>query len=67
MIKARYTSETGEETILLGIDAENVKRLKDQKPILVRGAELDIDYDIWIVYGDTLEEIVDKYRLPSVQ
>lgn len=67
MIKARYTPKTGPKKILLGLDAENVKRLQDRKPILVKGADLDVDYDIWIVYGDTLAEVVEKYKLPRIQ
>ena len=62
MIKAR----TG-NTVILGIDKENVKRLKDGKPIRVRGSDLNVETDIYIVYGETLNEVQRQLGLPTVQ
>jgi hypothetical protein len=50
-------------TIILGIDAENVKRLKENRPIFVNGSELDIPMDICIMYGDTLKEVADSLNI----
>jgi hypothetical protein len=53
MIRARLSNGT----FLLGIDAENVRRLKAGKPILVSLAELGGKDDVLIMYGDTLNDI----------
>ena len=66
MIKAKIHRE-GKDLVLLGIDAENVRRLQDDKPILVKGKSIGIDADIWIVYGETLDDICKKYHLPTIQ
>lgn len=60
MIKAKY----GNNNILLGVDKENIKRLTEGKPIRVRGKELEIEHDIFIVYGDTLDDIAKELNLP---
>lgn len=44
-------------TILLGIDAENVKRLKAGQPILKSLAQFGGTDDVVIVYGDSLKDI----------
>lgn len=48
------------KNVILGIDAENVRRLQEDKPILVKGDELGIDNDIYIIYGKTLHEVMQK-------
>lgn len=53
MIRARASNGT----FILGIDAENVKRLKDGKPILVSLAEMGGKDDVLIMYGETLQDI----------
>ncbi len=60
MLKARSGNN-----LILGIDSENVKRLKDNKPIKVKGSDLGIDQDIFIVYGDTLADIQKELNIPS--
>ena len=65
MIRAKL-HRAGKDLVLLGIDAENVKRLKAGKPILVKGESIGLEADIWIAYGDTLAAICKKYNLPSV-
>lgn len=52
-------------TIVLGIDEENVKRLKEDQPIKVDGEPLGINCDIYIVYGKTLDEIMPKITGPT--
>lgn len=53
MLRAR----TNNGIFILGIDAENVKRLKAGKPILVSLAELGGQDDVLICYGDTLADL----------
>ena len=64
MIRARMDG-----LLLLGIDAENVKRLKDGKPIHVHQAEVDNGVPITqvvITYGETLQHIVDEMKRAGV-
>ena len=53
MLRAR----TSNGVFILGIDAENVRRLQAGKPILVSLAELGGTDDVMIVYGETLDDI----------
>ena len=53
MLRARFS--TG--VFLLGLDAENVRRLKTGEPILICLAELGGTDDVVIVYGETLADI----------
>lgn len=43
--------------MVLGIDAENVKRLKEGKPILKALSQFGGKDDILIIYGDTLDDV----------
>lgn len=43
--------------MILGIDAENVKRLKEGKPILKSLAQFGGKDDVLIVYGETLDDV----------
>lgn len=63
MIKAK----TVNGDIFLGIDRENINRLIDAKPIFVKGSDLGTDNDIYIVFGETIEEIMADYNLPKIQ
>lgn len=56
MLKAKTTKGD----LILCVDKENVKRLKQGKPIFIEGAELGLDYDIFIMYGETLADIADQ-------
>ena len=57
MIKA-----TAGNLVLLGLSNENVKRLKEGKPIHIYGAELGIERDIVIVWGKTEKEILKSLK-----
>lgn len=50
--------------MILGIDAENVKRLKEGKPILKSLAQFGGTDDILIIYGETLDDV--QRQLESV-
>ena len=66
MLRARI-----DNTFIFGIDAENVKRLMSNRPILVSLAQLGgPDTDIVIMYGDTLDDVMKElekrgYELPE--
>jgi hypothetical protein len=53
MIRARL----GNGVFILGLDAENVHRLKRGQPILVSLAELGGTDDVVIMYGERLTDI----------
>ena len=53
MLKAHFTNGV----FLLGLDADNIRLLKDGKPILVSLAEIGGTDDVMIMYGNTLTDI----------
>jgi len=62
MIKAKSG-----KTVILGIDSENIKRLQEGNAILVKGESLQIDYNIIIAYGETLDDVARELNLPKIQ
>lgn len=56
MIRARLS----DGTFLLGIDAENVRRLKDGKPIYVNLRQLGGSDQVLIMYGDDQQAILQE-------
>lgn len=42
---------------VLGLDVENVRRLKNGEPIMVCLSEMGGKDDVMIMYGDTLDDI----------
>ena len=61
MLKARLSNGL----FILGIDAENVKRLQGGKPIMVSLAALGGTDDIVIMYGNTLDDIKTELESSS--
>ena len=63
MLKATAEVE-GRRIVLLGIDKENVRRLKNDEPIKVSLDEMRIpeNIDVYICYGDTLDDLVEKLQ-----
>lgn len=55
--------------IILGLDWENLKRLKEPgtNTIIVKGSDLGIEYDFYIVVRETLDEIMEELKLPRIQ
>jgi sugar-specific transcriptional regulator TrmB len=53
MLRAR----TGNGVFILGLDAENIRRLMAGEPILVSLAEMGGTDDVMIMAGETLEDI----------
>lgn len=50
------------KTVGFGLSEENINRLKNGQPILVRGVEIGITNDILIFYGKTEEVIMKDLR-----
>jgi hypothetical protein len=61
MLRARASNGV----FILGIDAENVRRLKAGKPILISLAELGGKDDVMIMYGETLDAIKEELERAS--
>lgn len=61
MIKLSGTSKAGRPVIILGIDAENVKRLKAGSPIHVHADQLGFAGDIVIHYEETAEKLTAAF------
>lgn len=65
MIKGLLQGPEGKaELVFLGITAGNVTKLKQGKPILVRGADIGLVFDICIAYEETeklLTSRISKY------
>lgn len=53
MLRARLNNGV----YILGLDSENIRRLKDDHPILISLAELGGTDDVLIVAGETLADI----------
>ena len=53
MLKAK----TSNGVFILGLDAENIHRLKTGNPILVSLAEIGGTDDVMIMFGNTLKDI----------
>lgn len=63
MIKAKFHQRSGRALILLGLSEENLRRLREDQPILVRGADVEMpDLDIAIVAGRTEEGITQMLK-----
>lgn len=61
MLRAR----TSNGVFILGLDAENIRRLKAGKPILVSLAEMGGSDDVMIMAGETLEDIKNELENAS--
>jgi hypothetical protein len=62
MIKFKATSEKGQELLGFGITAKNVERLKKGDPIFICGRDMDLPFDVIILYGETEQEMVRLLR-----
>jgi hypothetical protein len=59
-------SDDSKEAIFIGLSEENLKRLKQGKPILINSGQLEIEQDIFILYGKTEEDIRKEYDFPRI-
>lgn len=58
MIKAKI----GDDSILLGLSRENMKRLTMDQPIKVELSELGMKGRIFIVWGETEQDIIKQLK-----
>ena len=61
MLRARLSNGT----FILGIDAVNVQRLKEGQPILVDLESLGGTDKVFIMYGDTIDDIKKELEKSS--
>jgi hypothetical protein len=67
LIRATITSpSTGKRTLLLGVDRENMNRLTDGKPIFVKGEPLGVNCDVVIVFGESLDQVVEDMHKAGI-
>ena len=59
MIKMGGTTTKGRKFVILGLSDMNMQRLREKKPIVVHGEEINADTDIYICWGET-EELLTK-------
>lgn len=53
MLKATGSRDNGQKFVLLGLSEINLSKLREGQPIHIFGAELGIDHDIIICWGQT--------------
>lgn len=62
MIKARMERTSGVPLVVLGITPDNIRELKNGRPIYVNGTEVGIPSDLAVMFGPTNEAIADEIR-----
>lgn len=62
MIRAVATKANGTKVLLLGVDEDNVQRLKDGRPIHVNAEAYGLPCDVIIVYGKTMQHVIDELK-----
>lgn len=63
MIRARLSNGT----FLMGLDAENIRRLKFDQPIEIDLSLLGGTDKVLLVYGETMQDILDELEAVSGQ
>ena len=64
LVKAKLVGENGEETLYLGVTFENLKRMREGDPIVVRGSELQVPFDIVIHVEKDEAAHLEKLKVP---
>lgn len=64
MLKGKGTNN-GREVLIFGLSFENLKRLKEDKPIMVYREEMGIVYDIIIFAGETEAQMAKAVQNPN--
>ena len=62
MIKAIYKRPDQPDLVILGLSDENLRRLREDMPILVNGEALGLDVDIAVIAGRTEDTIQEQMR-----
>lgn len=50
----------GRQFLLLGLDRENINRLTSGQPIRVLADSVELEQDVLIVFGETLQDVADE-------
>lgn len=58
MVKAKLS----DGTVILGLEEENIKRLKENQPMFLDLSQFGIEQKILIVYGETTEAIHEDLK-----
>jgi hypothetical protein len=66
VIRAVLKRPGSPDLVVLGIDARNVDRLRDGKPIHVVGEPLGVPFDVAVLYGDTLHDVAAEFERAGV-
>lgn len=66
MIKAKFQKPDGDITLFFGLDKENLRRLRDRKPIFINKDQMGIQHNIIIAGGETLDDIQEEFNLPRI-
>jgi hypothetical protein len=67
MIRWVTRQENGRRLVTLGITEHNVRRLKAREPLYADGAEIGLPFDVAIVYGRDLEQILRELQEAGVE
>lgn len=63
MIRAVFSRGDGKRKLLLiGLSEENVRRLRDGKPVLLEGEEIGLDVDVCVCHGETEQALMGELR-----
>ncbi len=60
MIRLTGMLGDGRKFLILGVDKENIRRLTNGHPIRCTAESVNIDRDVMIIYGDTLQDVADE-------
>lgn len=66
MIRAVTTKADGTKLLILGLEEENVRRLRAGKPVFVEGAPLGVQADVILLYGKTSRDIIRELKKAGV-
>lgn len=63
MVMVKFITDGKERRLIgLGLSEENIKKLKEELPIFVKGENLGIRYDIAIFYGKTEKDMAEMIK-----
>jgi hypothetical protein len=68
VIRAVATKKDGSKLLLLGLEDENIRRLKEGQPISVQGEPLGLPgIEVVLLHGPTAQDIVAKFEAAGIQ
>lgn len=63
MLKAKLSNGN----VLFGLDRQNIERLTGGSPILIKKEDINLEFDIYIFFGESLDDILKELEIPGVQ